>query len=357
MKGLIPFSAATLLTFASAHSAAELQSLGDSEMSQLRGQGGITIELETALNIGQISYKDQGYLNINNLELTDIDGSSLDNIKIDFDLAGKDEILARGFSEYAQYAAAGLLDASDADVAAAISQYSVSDGSGGVAGYGERFNSGDMVIHISPTSPGLDLSASGDSAKQASNLAALNNSIDFKLTVDSVDIADSTYSYDTGTSLNSTTLFSNISMEGQIGPVDLIFRNNGNLKNNTWANGTMVSDSSLEIDAHFKVTDLDVSWDVASIIMLFNFAAVGIENMRIHNERGADTLGHFGFASASAKLAASTTASGQDGLAIYDVEFRADLDMPTVKIGGTSIGEVYFTDFVISNTNMVVYGH
>ena len=357
MKGLIPFSTTTLLVLASSHATAELQTLDDSEMSQLRGQGGLTIELETALNVGQISYKDQGYLNINNLALTDIDGSALDNIKITFDLAGENEILARGFSDYAKYAAAGLLDSSDADVAAAISQYSISDGSGGVAGYGERFNSGDMVIHIGPTSPGLDLTAPGDSFKQANNLNALNNSIDFKLTIDSVESADSTYNTATGAALETTTMLSNISMEGQVGPVDLIFRNNGNAQNTTLANGTTISDSSLEVDAHFKVTDLDFSWDVADIILLFNLAAVGIENMRIHNERGADSLGHFGFASASAKLAAATTASGQEGLAIYDVDFRADLDMPIVKIGGTSIGEVYFTDFVISNTNMVVYGH
>lgn len=357
MKALLPITAATLLSLNSVIASAELQTLDDVELSQMRGQGGITIELETALQIGQISYKDQGHLNINNLALTDIDGSSLDNIKIDFDLAGQDEILARGFSEYAQYAAAGLLDASDADVAAAISRYSVSNSAGGVDGYGERFNSGDMVIHISPTSPGLDYSAPGDAAKQASNLDALSQSIDFKLTVDSIEIADSTYNYETGTSLNSTTLLSNIAMEGYIGPVDLVFRNNGDAKTHTLANGAVVSGSALEVDAHFKVTDLDFSWDVADIILLFNLAAVGIENMRIHNERGADTLGHFGFASASAKLAAATTAGGQDGLAIYDVEFRADLDMPIVKVGGTNIGEVYFTDFVISNTDLVVYGH
>jgi len=327
-------------------------------MGQLRGQGGLTIELETALSIGEFSYKDEGYININNLKLTDTDGSALDNITLTFDLAGEDEVLARGFSDYAKYASAGLLDSSNADVADVISKYTVLDGSGALQGFGEKFNSGDMVLHIGPTSPNLDLSASGDTLKQASNLSALNSSIDFKLTIDSIELADSTYT--PGSAIpapNTTTMLSDISMEGMLGPVDLIFRNNGNLKNTTLANGTSISDSSLEIDAHFKITDLDFSWEVADIILLFNLAAVGIEDMRIHNERGADTLGHFGFASATAKLASATTASGQEGLAIYDVEFRADLDMPKVAIGGTSIGEVYFTDFVISNTSMVIYGH
>jgi len=350
MKSLTSLHALPLLALCAANVSADFKSLNDAEMSELRGQGGLTIELETALSIGQVSYKDEGYLNINNLTLTDTDGSALDNITLTFDLAGENEILARGFSDYAKYASAGLLDSSNADIADALSKYTVLDGSGGVEGYGERFNSGDMVLHIGPTSPNLDLSAAGDTSKQASNLNALNSSIDFKLAIESIELTDST-------NTQSTTMLSDISMEGLLGPVDLIFRNNGDLQNTTLPNGTSISDSSLEIDAHFKITDLDFSWDVADVIILFNLAAVGIENMRIHNERGADTLGHFGFASATAKLASATTASGQEGLAIYDVEFRADLDMPSVAIGGQSIGEVYFTDFVVSNTSIVVYGH
>ena len=42
---------------------------------------------------------------------------------------------------------------------------------------------------------------------------------------------------------------------------------------------------------------------------------------------------------------------------MHDVEFRADIDMPVFKMGGTSIGSVQFTDFAITNTTMMVYGH
>ena len=84
----------------------------------------------------------------------------------------------------------------------------------------------------------------------------------------------------------------------------------------------------------------------------------GIEGLQIHNRRGDDTLGHFGMASATAKLSRGTSsASGNDGLSVHDVEFRADIDMPVFKMGGTSIGSVQFTDFAIINTTMMVYGH
>tara|TARA_Y100001933_G_scaffold259212_1_gene308579 strand:+ start:514 stop:843 length:330 start_codon:yes stop_codon:yes gene_type:complete len=60
----------------------------------------------------------------------------------------------------------------------------------------------------------------------------------------------------------------------------------------------------------------------------------------------------------TARLAKGTSAgSGKDGLSIHDVEFRADIDMPVFKIGGTSIGTVQFTDFAITDTTMMVYGH
>jgi len=63
-------------------------------------------------------------------------------------------------------------------------------------------------------------------------------------------------------------------------------------------------------------------------------------------------------AHATARLAKGTSAgSGKDGLSIHDVEFRADIDMPVFKIGGTSIGTVQFTDFAITDTTMMVYGH
>ena len=92
--------------------------------------------------------------------------------------------------------------------------------------------------------------------------------------------------------------------------------------------------------------------------LLFNFAAVSIDGLQIHNRRGADTLGHFGMAHATAKLSAGTSAtSGEDGLSIHDVEFRADIDMPVFRMGGTAIGSVSFTDFAITNTSMMVYGH
>jgi len=133
---------------------------------------------------------------------------------------------------------------------------------------------------------------------------------------------------------------------------------NGGSSTRTLANGNEVSGSELQLDTHFEITDGSLNWDAADVILLFNFAAVGIEGLQIHNRRGDDTLGHFGMASATAKLSRGTSsASGNDGLSVHDVEFRADIDMPVFKMGGTSIGSVQFTDFAIINTTMMVYGH
>ena len=58
----------------------------------------------------------------------------------------------------------------------------------------------------------------------------------------------------------------------------------------------------------------------ADLLLLFNFASLKLRDMKIHNTRGLDSIGHFGFASASAKFAEGiNNTTGQSGLAIYDI--------------------------------------
>jgi|GEM_PF-5823334 len=116
--------------------------------------------------------------------------------------------------------------------------------------------------------------------------------------------------------------------------------------------------AELQMDTHFEIINGSLNRDAADVFLLFNFAAMGIEGLQIHNRRGDDTLSHFGMASATAKLSRGTgSVSGKEGLSIHEVEFRADIDMPVFKVGQVSIGSVQFTDFAITDTSMMVYGH
>nr|WP_297403881.1 DUF6160 family protein [uncultured Marinobacter sp.] len=310
---------------------AEFRPLDDRALSGVTGKAGVTIELETKLSIDRLSWIDEGSLNVNGLRLSGQNDTTLDNLKVTVDIAGDGEVLEHGFSEIARRADAGLLDVSNPDVADALAKYSVA------GEFGRQFNSGDLVIHLGATDY-------GDPASLEDYLQA----VDFELAVDSLTTTGSE---------GSATLFSDVLLQGYVGPTDLVVRN-GEGTSRTLGNGSVVSGAELQLDTHFEITNGSLNWEAADVILLFNFAAVGIEGLQIHNRRGDDTLGHFGMASATAKLARGTSsASGKDGLSIHDVAFRADIDMPVFRVGPESIGSVQFTDFAITDTTMMVYGH
>jgi hypothetical protein len=84
---------------------AQIKALDDTQMGNMTGQAGITIELQTKVDIGQIKYTDEGSLAINNVSIgganktsffpeftvPDFAGSTpsdlLDNIKLNIDIA------------------------------------------------------------------------------------------------------------------------------------------------------------------------------------------------------------------------------------------------------------------------------
>jgi hypothetical protein len=310
---------------------AEFQPLDDGTLSGVTGKAGVTIELETKINIDRLTWTDEGSLNVNNMRLSGHNDTVLDNLKLSVDIAGTGEVLEHGFSEIARRANAGLLSTSNADVADALAKYSIA------GEFGKQFNSGDLVIHLGATDYG-----------DQTSLTDYLQAVDFELEVGSITASGSE---------GTATLFSDVLLQGYVGPTDLVIRNASG-SNRTLSNGNVVSGAELQLDTHFEITNGSLNWDAADVILLFNFAAVGIEGLQIHNRRGDDTLGHFGMASATAKLSQGTGAvSGKEGLSIHDVEFRADIDMPVFKVGGISIGNVQFTDFAITDTTMLVYGH
>ncbi|MEP1584595.1 MAG: DUF6160 family protein, partial [Marinobacter sp.] len=224
---------------------ADFRPLDDSTLGNVTGQTGVTIEMETKIEMDRLSWTDEGSLNVNGIRLSGQNDTVLDNLKLTLDIAGQDEVLEYGFSEIARRADAGLLDVSNPDVADALARYAV----GG--GYGKQFDSGDLVIHLGATDYGDPTSL--DDYLQA---------VDFELAVDSVEATGSG---------GTASLFSNIMLQGYIGPTDLVIRNQGN-NTRTLANGTVVSGSELQLDTHFEISDGSLDWDAADLILLFNFA-------------------------------------------------------------------------------------
>lgn len=319
------------LTF-SGFALAEFTPLDEGAMAKVTGKAGVTIEMAAHISIAQLTYEDEGRLNVNELRLSGQNDTMMDNMKLTIDIAGPGEVLPFGFSEIARRDN-GALASNDPGLADVLDSYNVQ------GDFGKQFNDGDLVMHLGAADYG-----------DPTSLDDFRSAIDFELAINSVALSKSDGSDATGT------LFSDILLQGNLGPTDLVIRNSDTSR--TLTNGNVVAGSEMELDSHFEITNGSLNWDVADVIVIFNLAAVGIENLQIHNRRGADTLGHFGMASVSAKLSKGTSAtSGVEGLSIHDVEFRADIDMPTFRIGDASIGGVYFTDFAITNTNMLVYGH
>lgn len=343
MKGLKVLCLAVSMTAVCSVARAEFRPLDDAALRGMTGQAGITVELQTELSMGKLAYQDQGYLSVNNVHLSGMNGGPLDNVRLKLDIAGQGEILPYGFSDLAYLGSKGTLSTSNPDVAAAMQQTAVTDSSGNVIGYGKQLNGGDLAIRIDPTNIG-----------DPTNVNDYLTAIDFGLSIGSITVSSQAQGAFTN---GGTNLFSNINIKGYLGPTDIIVHNNGDGEHASLPDGTKLGDSNVEFDTHFKITDMSLNWDHSDVLLVFNLANVGIEGMTIDNSRGNDTAGSFGFASASMKVARATTAAGQNALAIYDANFRADISMPVFRVGGVNIGSVNFTDFVVDNTNLVVYGH
>src|SRR5690554_668782 len=108
------FSAACLCllggTTLAVPAAADFKPLDDSTLSSVTGQAGVTIELETKLNIDSLTWTDEGALSVNGLRLSGHNDTVLDNLKLTVDIAGEGEVLTHGFSEIARRADDGLLE-------------------------------------------------------------------------------------------------------------------------------------------------------------------------------------------------------------------------------------------------------
>lgn len=358
-----------ILSCSAVDALAELKLLNEDSLAKVTAQAGLTIDIETKYTLGELRYVDGGSMWWRNMSFTGIDGGMVDNIRVNVDIANAGESLHTGFSDIAFYASLGAFDTNDADVAWAMSYYD--DGNGG---YGKTYGDGDAVFHITSQDFGFDRNTLNLFDDPQVNLQRYKDAIDFKLTIADFGLQSSDETME-------TSLTQNFSMEAYLGYVDLVYKNLGNGFHQTSAAGEpmgiRIGDSWIGYDLKFRVEDLDVqNTNQATNTWLdrdLTTSLLTLRDMRIHNERGADTLGSFGFASFESKTAAATdilntldtmvesgmTNLSTDGMAIYDINVRMDWDLPHISFGdsGVSIGEVYYTDLQIYDTSLVISAH
>jgi len=456
MKGLKKIALATAITAVAAGAQAELKALDDSTMSELTGQAGLTIDLETEWTIGEFAYQDAGLIVLRDLSMggNSNEGTEtlLDNIRMEIDVAGAgaatasgpDNLLKYGFSNVKNLAAIHVANGATGFGELANGALSAS-GFGGAGSFDTTrqdaagnnlrlddevfYGDGDLKIHFTFTDAwqkgggfaafaagaGVDIDGNAiggladTTLAQATDIAT--SAVDFEFNIGQIGIAASTYDIgnqglegtdhvgggDVDTS--TTTLISDLSIKGYLGPADIHIENNGNGFGADGSSNILGlpagrqsgnADSKIHWDSFFKVTDLDVYIDIAG---------VQIKDLTIHNDRGdlsslnqvavrdasgvvqTDASGNpimvnttsFGFAHSKrdiyavkdtvlnlATLSAQTGANLPgyvDGIAI-NTQFKGDIDIGFLGFGDTdqSIGEIYITD-ITSTTNWTISAH
>lgn len=391
---------------------ADLQVLDDNRLQQVTGQAGLTIDVESQWQIGEFAYQDAGFLLLQGLRMggnsfgngTGTAGSYLDNLRLEVDIAGDgtndDNLLHYGFSqlrEHAQlYVDEGNSDTEFADIAGGVDV-----NRNGLAIDDKRvYDDGDLVIHFDFTDGWHNYSNAngrGFTAYQADGMFAsdtwdnaeliFEHAVDFRFEIDAIGLAASNYDIgsaglntDTRSSTSTgapetTTLVSQLGIQGYLGPEDLHIENDGNGFGDDGSGvdidgdgvadaNTGNADSKITWSSYFMITDLDVYVDIVGL---------QIRDMEVHNKRGdrtgLDGTSSFDFAHSIREIYAvnnavlnldNQLAGGDgyvDGIAI-NTRFKGDIDINHLSFGDTdqSIGQIFITD-IESDTRWTISAH
>tara|TARA_R110001592_G_scaffold93088_1_gene270540 strand:+ start:247 stop:1401 length:1155 start_codon:yes stop_codon:yes gene_type:complete len=375
-------------------SLAEMKLIDDEALSKISGKG-LTIDIDMGLEIGEFMFKDAGSIVVQGMRLGGMDhtnavGTSYDasvgivadpnpngdpgkgnsvgfetayggttglnNVRIEVDVAGAGEVFDLAWRDLTSNALCSHC------------QYTANDG--------------DLII--SATASDARISAiAGPEAGSSTTVA------DFGLEIDKFAIKASSYvagddivdRSGTSTTAQSTTLMSNIRMEGYLAGFDLIVENKGNgfgeydSLGNFTETGVGSAASKIKINSFFKITEMEYDFDIIG---------VRYEGIKIHNQRGSQLIKFdlnqddaTGYVSRSETMAQAGThifsvkdvvlnlstlsaPTGNnpngyvDGVAM-NTRFSGDIDIAHLSFGdtGTSIGAQYWTD-IAATTNMVI---
>lgn len=239
---------------------ADLKTLDDSVMSEMTGQAGLTIDLETKYKIGEFMYKDAGSIFLKGISFggntsadeinhrtnngANPDHGFFDNVRVKLDIAGDgsdvssgyaDNYLETGFSgvrkvmalqaaataqspnapnDEAKFllASLGQITASDAHGIGLVADNVTNTGPMSIAGK-KTYGDGDLLIHVSYKDAwekigGIDtLLASGELTEvsfEALLVDGLTKGKDFNFSIDAIGLGSS--DFEAGDSLNDTGL-------------------------------------------------------------------------------------------------------------------------------------------------------
>ncbi len=303
MKGLKKIALVAAVAAAPFAANAELQALNDATMGTVTGQNGITIDLSANVTIGEIAYEDQGFLAFSGVSLAGQGGTDLDDIRLTIDVAGDGTDLGVPALGATYLAGAGFSVDSSIETPQAVTD-------------------GDLLIALRSQS---------------------GTPVDFNLSIGEIALAKST---GTVGNLNSagdagTVLVSNLSIDGLLGPIDVLINEDSN---------------SLNINAYFNAD--------GNLTMPFIGTSLDFE---LHNRRGASQVTGMGTSFAHAQVDVSvvqghtagspTAPTSIDALRVNVQDFSGDLDLLNINTGGAeNIGNVYMTDLAV-RADMVIYGH
>jgi hypothetical protein len=332
MKGLKKLTLATAIAAAPFAANAELKAMNDTAMGDVTGQSGVTIELSTKVDVGEVAYQDDGFLAISGLSIggaygVDANGNptqgALDDVKLMIDVAGTGGVADTGAGAVGD---TYLKGAANAKQNVTWNNTAATDANGAIlseAGM-PQIEDGDLVIGIRSVS---------------------GAPVDFGVGIDSVSLAKSTSTVGDLANSGGTTLISNLKMSGLLGPIDIVIQEN---------------QDAMNVNAYFN----------AQGTLNADFVGTYID-FKLHNSRGQDTNGlvitdaqgnpvvDTSFAHAQVDIGKATNAAGNDALAFNVNDFSGDLDLTNIRMGSAnaaSIGDVYLTDMKI-NAQMTVYGH
>lgn len=381
-----------------------IELLQDETLRKVVGQAGMTIDIKSRIELGEHAYQDGGFLLYQGIRIggnaigngTGSGSDYLDNLRLTVDVSGGggssgDNYLDYGFSFMrdiaSMYEMAGNVDPLFAEIASGVD----SRRGGLLVDQKRTYGDGDLVMHHGFTdgwanAGGFDQYVQdgrfiSDSFETVE--ALLQQAVDFRREIDAVGLARSDYTigskgldedsnHATGQhegAEGTTTLISQIGIQGYLGPHDTLIQNRGNGFDGTGplGAGTGLGNSGIISSSYFQITDADYYLELEGI---------QFRDIQVHNKRGdrtgLDGTSSFDFAHSIHDTRAvkdavlildgnasqfSQAAYYTDGVSVHTL-YKADVDIPHVSFGdtGQTVGAYYLTD-LYSDTQHITSAH
>lgn len=353
---------------------AEMASIDDAVMSDITGQAGVTIEMSTALTVGQVTYKDEGSVLINTIAIGGgltagaVTGSMVQTQTIDVNANGD---LVIGGSAGSVGLTVGSIQLQDSAVSATNTLiqdvYLAADlGVSAITVYNGDISLNAMDAAVGITAAALvvantDLGDANVSLGDA-NVVLATATADQVTAQNNLD-AEIAGANDAGTVATLTTLrdaadatLATATADQATAATDQAAATAGQAAASTAAADAVAvqpsaaalaagaSGSVIDISSAIKITDAGATINLGS-------GSIGISGVTFDNDGG--------FATMSQKIWAQDDASGtrSAGLVIESGAIQGDLTVGVIELGGVSIGSVAVSKIDMAGSTMVVFGH